>query len=46
MESASFVCRLRYKSSHGSEWTWTYEEWTGGQSSNYAETMTGNGVRL
>ena len=46
MESASFVGRLRYKSSHGSEWTWTYEEWTGGQSSNYAETMIGNGVRL
>ncbi len=34
------------KSSHGSEWTWTYEKWTGGQSSDYAEAMVGNGVML
>ena len=46
MESASFVCRLRYKSSHGNEWTWTYKKWTGGQSRDYAEAMVGNGVML
>ena len=34
------------KSSHGSEWTWTYEKWTGGQSSDYAEAMVGNGVMI
>ena len=46
MESASFMCRQGDKSVYGSEWTWTYEKRTGGQSSDYAEAMVGNGVML